>query len=246
MKRFVVIVTSLFIIFVFIALNYLLWDRESLVNLRKSDQASIDALGRINMSLSNEKNWLEQNNDDLKNQIEELKKNIKELEANIIDQQQLIDNNTQFIIDMKHHINPEPLQLAVEEWVNLISGAKYDEAYARAASNCKFWGNIWTVRMFSDYFAQNVEQIQLILDDETSKPMAEVIPSQTADWEMNVSVHVQAVLKEGARQDYLRQEENILRFTFVYSERLEQWLINSITAEMDEGTESEPEENKAF
>jgi len=246
MKRFVVIVTSLFIIFVFIALNYLLWDRESLVKLRKADPASIDALGRINMSRSNEKNWLEQHNGELKSQIEELKKKIKELEANIINQQQLIDNNTQFIIEMKHQIDPEPLQLAAEEWVNLISGAEYEEAYARAASNCKFWGNIWTIRMFSDYFVQNVEKIQLMHNNETKKPMVEVIPSQTADWEMNVSVHVRTVMKEGARQDYLRQEENILRFTFIYSERLEQWLINSITTEMEEETESQQKKNEAF
>ena len=39
MKRFVVIITSLLIIFVFVALNYLLWDRESLVTLRESNQA---------------------------------------------------------------------------------------------------------------------------------------------------------------------------------------------------------------
>jgi len=245
MRRFVVIVTSLFIIFVFIALNYLLWDRESLVNLRESDKASIDALSRINMSLNNDKTRLEQNIADLKNQIEDLNKKINGLESDIVNQQNLIDNSTQFIIRMKHQINPAPLQLAVEEWVNLVSEAEYDGAYSRAASDCKFWGNIWTVRMFSEYFVQNVEQIQLMLNDETQKPMMEVIPSQTADWEMNVDVHVTAAMKEGAREDYLRQGENTLRFTFTYSERLEQWLISSISAEVGEETESAPRESEA-
>ena len=69
MKRFVVVVTSLFIIFVFIALNYLLWDRESLVSMGENSQASIEALGRINMALNEDKSRLEKQIEELNNQI---------------------------------------------------------------------------------------------------------------------------------------------------------------------------------
>ena len=227
MKRFVVIVTSLLIIFVFIALNYLLWDRESLVTQGESNQASIEALSRMNMTLNQEKNNLEQYAADLKKQIESLEDTIQGLKNDITIQESITEEKVRFILSMKEQIDPRPVEIMTLEWVNSIIGKKYSEAYLKGGTSCSFWGNYWSLRTFADYFDQNVEQIELVQNGD-SKPTIEVIPISTPDWEMSVYVRVQVTLREGAEQTYLKKGENVLHMTCTYTERLDQWSITSV------------------
>ncbi len=231
MKRFVMIVTSFLILIVFIALNYLLWDRESLVTEGKSNQASIETLTRMNMALNQEKSRLEQQAADLQKQIEGLEEKIKGLQTDVFSQKQITENRTSFIMNMKSHINTEPVRAMTLNWIKGIQGKKYPEAYLESGTNCSFWGNYWTLRIFSDYFDQNVEQIQLVMDGEKSQPIVEVVPIKTPDWEMSVYIRVFVDLRDGAAQDYLKQGENILHLTCTYSERLDKWMITSVFSE---------------
>ena len=230
MKRFVVIITSLLILFVFIALNYLLWDRESLVTQGENNQASIEALTRMNMTLNQEKNSLEQHAAELKQQILGLEDKIKEISAELSNQKRDTDEKVKFIIDMKEHINPKPVETMVLEWVSSINEKKYSEAYLKGGENCSFWGNTWPARIFSNYFDENVEQIQFVRDGE-SQPVIEVVPIKTPDWEMSVYVRVHVTLKEGADQAYLKPGGNVLHITCTYAQQLDQWTITSIFSE---------------
>lgn len=230
MKRFVVIVTSLLIIFVFIALNYLLWDRESLVTQGESNQASIEALTRMNMTLNQEKGNLEQQAAEQKKQMENLEDRIKGLETELAIQKSATDDKVKFILNMKEHINPGPVKAMTLEWVNNIIEKKYSEAFLKGGASCSFWGNYWSLRIFGDYFDQNVEQIQLVQNGE-SKPIIEAVPIKTPDWEMSVYARVHVTLREGAEQAYLKQGENVLHMTCTYAERLDQWIITSVFSE---------------
>lgn len=230
MKRFVVIVTSLLIIFVFIALNYLLWDREALVTQGESNQASIEALTRMNMTLNQEKSNLEQQAADLKKQIEGLEGKIKGLENDIVIQKSITEDKTKFIVSMKEHIDSSPVRTMTLDWIDNINGAEFSEAYLKGGASCSFWGNYWSIQVLSDYFDQNVEQIK-IMQDEESKPIIDIIPIKTPDWEMSVYIRVQVTLKEGAKQDFLKQGENVLHMTCNYMERLNQWMITSVFSE---------------
>lgn len=230
MKRFVVIVTSLLIIFVFIALNYLLWDRESLVTQSESNQASIEALTRMNMTLNQENNSLEQQAAELKKQIEQLEEKIREGETELTIQKSITDEKVKFIQIMKRHINTGPVEAMTREWVSNIIDKKYSEAYLKGGTSCSYWGNYWSLRIFTDYFDQNVEQIQFVQDGE-SQPIIEVIPINTADWEMSVYIRVHVTLGEGAEQAFLKPGENVLHMTCTYTERSDLWVINSIFSE---------------
>lgn len=241
MKRFVVIVTSLIIIFVFVALNYLLLDRESLVNLRESNQASIDALSRINMNLSEEKSRLIDQNENLLTRISELETKVKTLEESIKEQQDKIEGQTEFILALKMHINPLPVRTAAIEWVNLLSENHIPSAFIKSEEDCMYWNNKWNLRAFTGYFEQNVESIQLILAGDDQQPIVEVTPSQSEDWYVNADVRVQVKLKENAREDYLKNGENILKLMYNYNDRIEQWLISSVSSEVVETVEPQPE-----
>ncbi|NLY19132.1 MAG: hypothetical protein GX045_09355 [Clostridiaceae bacterium] len=241
MKRFEAIVTSLLIIFVFVALNYLLLDRESLVNLRESNQASIDAISRINMNLSEEKSKLLEQNEILVTKVAELETKVETLEERIDEQQNKINEQTEFILAMKMHINPLPLKKAAIEWVNLLSENQLGTAFMKSEESCKYWKNEWNLRAFTGYFEQNVESIKLILTGDEQQPVVEVMPSSSADWYVNVEVHVEVKLKENAREDNLKNGGNILKLTYNYNERTEQWLISEVSSEVAEAEEQKPE-----
>ncbi|AGC69258.1 hypothetical protein Cst_c22980 [Thermoclostridium stercorarium subsp. stercorarium DSM 8532] len=238
MKRFVAIVTSLFIIFVFIALNYLLWDRESLVNLKESNQASIDALSRINMNLSEENSKLTRQIEEMRAQIEELNEKITELENANSEQQNVINEMNQFIVNLKSHINPEPIISEAYEWINSLSEKNFDKALPKFSALCTFWGNNWSPRMFANYIVHNVNYIRPVLDTDTSKPLIEIIPYQTPDFNVKAVIKVEVDLNEKGITEYLKDGLNIIELDFTYNDRLEQWIITSVTSESAENSES--------
>ncbi|NLK68336.1 MAG: hypothetical protein GX283_04140 [Clostridiaceae bacterium] len=231
MKRFVVIITSLLFIFVFIALNYLLWDRESLVTLKESNQASIDALSRINMNLSEENNKLYQQSEALRKDIAALEKKIIELEETSREQQLVMDWQKEFILALKDKINPEPIKSEAIDWISSISEKQFDKAYLKSTTLCKFWGNSWTPKSFTNYFVQNIEDIQLELDAEDNSALIEIIPEQTTDYNVRALIHARVSLKEEANDEYLQQGVNIIKLDFTYSERQGQWVIIAVNSE---------------
>lgn len=241
MKRFVVVVTSLLIIFVFIALNYLLWDRESLVTLRESNQASIDALSRINMTLNEDKSRLEKQIEELNSQIRAGNEKTEELEAKIQSLENDLNDKLQFISILKTQVNPVPVQNATNEWINAVTGGNYASAFLKSESNCRFWDEVWSLKTFSDYFERNIALIEPVLDgEEQTQPVIEVTPSDTPDWEMQALIRVNVELLEGANQKYLKQGQNVLKFLYTYSTRVDQWVITSISTvdTEQEGTET--------
>jgi predicted RNase H-like nuclease (RuvC/YqgF family) len=231
MKRFVIVIISLSIFIILIALNYLLWDRENLVAAGESSQANIDALTRINMTLNQEKSRMEQETEKLKAQIEALQGKIEDLETEINKRNVLVDDMRKFIQSIKMKIDVEPIKKVTTDWVTSLREKRYSDAYLSGSANCVYWGNNWSMRMFSDYFEQNVENIQLLFDEEKSRTAIEVIPVKTSDWEMSVYARVQVTLKEGALQDYLKPGKNIIHLVYTYSERVEQWYITSVFSE---------------
>jgi cell division protein FtsB len=240
MKRFVVVVTSLLIIFVFIALNYLIWDRESLVTTREHNQASIDALSRINMTLNEDKNRLEKQIEELNNQIRAGNEKTEELEDKIQSLQSELNEKLQFISVLKTQVNPEPIQNTTIEWIYAIADRNYTVAFLKSESNCRFWDEVWSLKTFSDYFEKNIALIEPVFDgEEQPQPVIEAAPSDTPDWEMQVLVRVNIELSEDANQEYLKQGQNVLQFLYTYSTRVDQWVITSVST-----VETEPDETE--
>ena len=65
MKKFVTVIISFLILFIFLTLNYLLWDKENLLKLRDNDRI--------------EQNWLRGQNLSLQNTVEQLERSMKDL-----------------------------------------------------------------------------------------------------------------------------------------------------------------------
>ena len=166
----------------------------------------------------------------MKKQIQNLEGRIKGLEGEINIQKSVTEEKVKMVMDMKDQINPVPVKTMTLEWVNNIMEKKYSEAFLKGGTSCSFWGNYWSMRSLADYFDQNIEQIQLVKNEE-SKPIIEVIPINTPDWEMSVYIRVDVTLKDEAELDYLKEGENVLHMTCNYVQRLDQWTITSVFSE---------------
>ncbi len=83
MKKFVVIMISALVLFTFLMLNYLLWDKENLQKQRETDKVEQDWLRGQNRILTTTVEELEQANSKLEKEIKEYKDNIDDMESRI-------------------------------------------------------------------------------------------------------------------------------------------------------------------
>ena len=81
MKKFVIVMIAAIVLFVFLMLNYLVWDKERLQNQRESDKIEQDWLRGQNRILSTTVNDLEQANKKLEEEVAYQKTEISNLEA---------------------------------------------------------------------------------------------------------------------------------------------------------------------
>ena len=183
------------------------------------------------MNLSEENSRLSRQAEELNKQIEELNMKLKELEEKNEEQQLVIEEQKQFIIELKSHINPEPVKTEAQDWINSLTEKNFEKAFLKSSSLCSFWGNNWTPRMFTNYFVKNIENIKLISSEEDQEPLVEIIPYQTPDFNVKVVMHAHVSLTENAVSEYLQEGENIIELDFTYSDRHEQWVIMSVSSE---------------
>jgi hypothetical protein len=154
-----------------------------------------------------------------------------------------LNDKLQFISILKTQVNPVPVQNATNEWINAVTGGNYASAFLKSESNCRFWDEVWSLKTFSDYFERNIALIEPVLDgEEQTQPVIEVTPSDTPDWEMQALIRVNVELLEGANQKYLKQGQNVLKFLYTYSTRVDQWVITSISTVETEPGETETNE----
>ena len=136
MKKFVLVMISALLMVVFIAFNYLLWDRENkeknietLENSNASNNASINALGR-------EISMLEEKNKSLESQAGELEERNKaltdskdQLARDNVENTRLIEQQAAVIDNLKRNVDIKLLEAPVKKWMEDLDTAKYDEAY---------------------------------------------------------------------------------------------------------------------
>lgn len=217
MKRFVTFFISLFIIFVFIALNYLLIDRETLVDQKESNIASINSLSRVNKTLSDDLEAAEEKIKKLTANIEELENKNKELETDI-------ENKNNIVSQLKAKIDIEPIKKEAVKWITLLEGRNMAEAYTQLEQNSILWDNTWSSIQFRNNFLKGIEILE-ILKNEKEEIDIEIIPSGEKNLEVLVSFKVNIEFFEDEEHMHLKEGENIINLTFDYNETHEKWMI---------------------
>ena len=129
---FFVLLTALFIAF-----NYLLWDKESrenefkrLENVNASNVASINAHKREIDSLVEENSKLSDEIERLENEREQLIQDKLVLAEERDKSGQSVQEKVSFINVLKQYVSLEDLSEPIRKWADALNQGKYDEAYA--------------------------------------------------------------------------------------------------------------------
>ena len=239
MKKFIIVMISLLVLFVFLMLNYLLWDKENLLKQRDTDKIEQSWLRGQNLSLQSTIDELESTNDSLEIQIKTQKDRILELEKqvsealkkeneNLIKQQVYDESVKNYKISMKDAVND-----IVINYFSDITARKFEDSWQYMDANCKLWDKTYNlddyVKMIS--VIRSIMVREKISDDE---PVT-VLFNQGEPNEIKTRILVRAFMEETKKENfsYLENGDNTLEVVFTFSTDLSQWVISSISSLKD-------------
>lgn len=136
MKKFILVMVFVLLTALFIAFNYLLWDRESKVTELKNleyEQASynadINARKREIDALEDEAGRLQDQYEKLEMENNRLNEEKNELNADWIKSRETLQERIDFINVLKQHADINVLSEPVVKWAGAVNQGNYEEAY---------------------------------------------------------------------------------------------------------------------
>ncbi|MCX8130787.1 MAG: hypothetical protein N3I35_11885 [Clostridia bacterium] len=185
MKKLVLILVCAMLMTVFVAFNYLLWDKEqntkSIKTLEvKNDNkdATIDALGRDIKNLEYANRDLNSKVKVLENNYNELQKKNDEMQQDYLKSRQLIESKDAIISVFKEQVDMKPLEAVIKKWVESIDRGQYETAYKLEYRHYKNSGEVIGLNEYSDNYKKAIKSIKIKsvkLEDEEAESEREGI-----------------------------------------------------------------------
>lgn len=238
MKKFVVIMISFLVLFIFLMLNYLIWDKENLLKQSASDRI--------------EQDWLRGQNRTLQSTIDEHEATIRSMETEketnlqkIADLEQKLRLATSQQEEYKNQMDAqlsiiEDYKMGFEEilknytiqWFTEITEKKYEESWLILDENHKLWSEHYTQE---DYIAMIsvITSIALMAqnqDEAERTPAFSLIKGEGDEFQVVASVLAEVALdpeKKDAFQ-YMKDGVNKLQITWKYASGQNKWAILDI------------------
>lgn len=136
MKRLILVLVSTLLLAVFIAFNYLLWEREGreeklrqLENNNASNSASMNTLNREIKNLEEENSNLEKDINELKNLNLSLQSDVQKQKEDKATALNEVYSRNELIDVLKKLLNTSTFEEMMKKWVESIDLQKYEEAY---------------------------------------------------------------------------------------------------------------------
>lgn len=237
MKKFVVVMISFLVLFVFLMLNYLLWDKENLLKQRNNDKIEQDWLRGQNRTLQNTVEELEQEIKTLDKQIDEQQDKIVDLEQQV--RLALQKENDTFkeiqvkdaaISDYKSFMRDKLMELTVQ-WFSDISKDRIEESYTLLSEDHTLWGKFYNKEKYISYISaiQSVS-IQEEQKETETKPLT-ILENQGEPYVIKTQIQVVASIKEEHRESFkdLGNGHNILEVVFKYNPDTTHWGILAVS-----------------
>lgn len=237
MKKFVVIMISALVLFTFLMLNYLVWDKENLQKQRESDKVEQDWLRGQNRILTTTVEELELANSKLEREVKEHKEKISDLESQMqLLQQREVSSLTQIeeqkeIINLYKSLMGDDIRNTLDNWFQLINQKNYSESF-------NFFGEKFTIlgkRYDKAAYIELVSAIDSITIAEKSENMKDepFIILENAEPEIvKAQIVVQAYIIEEKKTSLPGMADgiNILEISLSYNSTTKNWVIISIIA----------------
>lgn len=238
MKKLALVMICTLLIVVFIAFNYLLWDRENkekdienLERLRTSSSTSIDTLGRKIKELEDENNFLKDRMNELETSNRLLEHEKKRLGQDKTDIENILDRKLEIIDVLKQHADLKPLEEIAVKWVENIDQSDYTAAYELMQKQSSNPEGFTDVNDFTASYKNIVKNIKIT----SIELCTEGIPdNKRGDIIFKAELEVQLVnQRNSAPKVQLNEGVNEVFFIFDYDKKTERWMIANISFALD-------------
>lgn len=136
MKKFILVMVFVLLTALFIAFNYLLWDRESKITELKNLEQEKASLNTSINAQKREINILEQEIGGLRDQLTQMEDETSRLidEKNVLNSdlkkaKETLQGRIDFINVLKQHVDINTFSEPVTKWVEAVNQGNYEEAY---------------------------------------------------------------------------------------------------------------------
>lgn len=230
MKKLALVMVFVLLMALFIAFNYLLWDRENsekamtyLQNLNASNNADISAQNREIKSLGEENTALQATIDQLEEDQKLLQENVASITSDR-DQANLELNEKISVLNaLKQLVDIKPLQAPVKEWTDALNEGKYDKAYQLEYGSMDAQKRPLALDAYSENQKNNIKHIGL--------KSAELDPERGNDTgDIYLKAILEVTLTDNADKSLARFEDgqNTRYFKLVYDTKAKAFEIAGI------------------
>jgi len=246
MKKFAVVMITILVLFLFLMLNYLLWDKENLLKQSESDKLEQDWLRGQNRTLQSTVNeqeqtikTLEEEKNDLQTRINNLEQALKLVNSQAEGYRNEITNKNNVIGNYKLHMEDMLCRLTLD-WFESISKRNYEAAWELMDANCLVFGNRYSREDFFRYL-EAIHSIALAhsaegerdtdgrTNDETGYAF-KILEKYGSDYEIVAVVHAEVAINQkhaGDITDWV-QGTNRLQMNFRLDPDNQKWAISGI------------------
>lgn len=228
MKKLVLVMTCILILTIFMALNYLLWDRENKIqnfeSLNYSKSASIDTLGEkiknlddVNKRLNERVNELESNNKALVDKNNQLTQEKSLLQINL-------DNKTALMDKYKHRLDMKPFEDQIRSWAENIEKGQYDAAFDLQSKDALKADGVDNFNDFANKFRKIIKTVKV----KSVKFELDGLPEDKKDFVViKAAFDVKKI--ENSGKSIFEDGVNERYFTFAFDPAKNNWVISSIS-----------------
>lgn len=242
MKKFVLIMVSTLVMIIFIAFNYLLWERDgrekdirTLQTSNENNSATINALGRDIKNLEADNKDMAQENDDMEKLLEAVRADNTRLRDENINMGDELSERKRLVDQLKQDVDTSIINAPIRKWADSIDKAEYETAFdlqygyfVIAPEGSPGLGD------FTDFYkkyvkSMNIKSIGLKLKDVPASMAGMIIFEAVVDIELSegqitvTDKYIDLRYAEGPNEFY---------FTITYDEVHKKWVIGSISHEL--------------
>ncbi len=230
MKKFILVMVFVLLAALFVAFNYLLWDRESKVTeLKDLENANAGNNAMINSQKREIENLVEENNK-LNSRIDQLDMDNKQLAQDNSSIKSDRDNKAagledriKFINSLKQIVDLKILTEPLTKWADAINQENYEGAYAVEYAGVPLKDRNVDLKTYSEEIKKTIRRIEII--DVKLDPVR-----GSGDGDLYLDVKLSVKLAEGADMSVSRfvEGENSTYVRFDYSTDQKAFVISGI------------------
>ncbi len=230
MKKFILVMVFVLLAALFVAFNYLLWDRESkLTELKELENTNAGNNAMINSQKREIENLVEENNN-LNSRIDQLDKDNKQLaqdnsgiKSDRDNKAAALDEKIKFINSLKQIVDIKVLTEPLTKWADAINQGSYEEAFAVEYAGVAPKDRTVNLDTYSRDMKKTVRRIEII--DVKLDPIR-----GSGDGDLYLDVKLSVKLAEDADMSVSRfvEGENSVYVRFDYSTDQKAFVISGI------------------